>query len=314
MLRYKADLRSLAFMTIFVALVAVGFIWNPESWWYRIPLIIVTAQFSFFCAVITHNTVHVPMFRRRSLNKLAQIWLTLCYGHPVSAYVPGHNLSHHEYTQTPKDWMRTSKLRFKWNILNQLFFFHVVSGAITKANIQYALVMRHEKPRWFRQLLIETAVWIGTMAALVWIDWQAFLMYVLIPHHFAAWGIVGINFIQHDGCDPNHPVNHSRNVVGKWVNWWTFNNGFHGAHHMKPGVHWSKLPEYHAKHLAPTIHPALERKSLLPVLWEYFVWPGRRLTYDGKPVVFTEPEPPDEPWLPAMRRFDVSTASLGAES
>lgn len=44
--------------------------------------------------------------------------LTLSYGHPSSSYVPGHNLSHHKYTQTTKDFMRTSKVKYRWNFLN----------------------------------------------------------------------------------------------------------------------------------------------------------------------------------------------------
>ena len=54
-----------------------------------------------------------------------QVWqalLSLTYGHTVSTYVPGHNLSHHKYTQQPKDVMRTTKLRFNWNLWNGLFF------------------------------------------------------------------------------------------------------------------------------------------------------------------------------------------------
>ena len=35
------------------------------------------------------------------------------------------------------------------------------------------------------------------------------------------------------------------------MNWFTFNNGYHGIHHMKPGLHWSLAPEVHAKELAP---------------------------------------------------------------
>ena len=46
------------------------------------------------------------------------VLLTISYGHPSSTYVPGHNLSHHKYTQSEKDFMRTSKVNFKWNLLN----------------------------------------------------------------------------------------------------------------------------------------------------------------------------------------------------
>ena len=67
------------------------------------------------------------------------------------------------------------------------------------------------------------------------LDWKKFLLYVLVPHQYAAWGIITMNFLQHDGCDEDTEYNHSRNFVGKLVNWWTYNNGFHAIHHMRAG-------------------------------------------------------------------------------
>jgi len=53
---------------------------------------------SFDGAVITHNTMHCPIFHHscKGLNTLVKVLLTLTYGHPVTSYVPGHNLSHHK--------------------------------------------------------------------------------------------------------------------------------------------------------------------------------------------------------------------------
>lgn len=312
MLRYSADIRTLGFVTTFFALVAVGWVWHPEELWLRVPLVVACCLFSFFCAVITHNTVHVPIFKSRGLNRLFQIVLTFAYGHPVSAYVPGHNLSHHVHVQTRKDVMRTSKLRFRWNLLNQLFFLTRVSGAIVRAEYLYAKAMRTERPRWFRQLVIESVLFVGVMIALGVVDWQRWLLYVVVPYQYAAWGIVGINYVQHDGCDATHPYNHSRNFVGKLVNWWTFNNGYHGMHHEKAGLHWSKLPEAHRKHLSPHIHPALEQTSLLRYLFQAYVWPGKRVDYLGHPVVLPD-EGPDEDWIPGVGETPMDV-SLGAEA
>ena len=193
MLRYRADLRTLAFVASFFVLVTIGWVFHP-AWPLRIPLIIATASVAFFCAVITHNTIHLPIFKQEWLNRVFQVVLTLTYGHPVSAFVPGHNLSHHVHTQTRKDIMRTSKLRFRWNLLNQLFFMPRVSGAITKAEWQYAKAMYRVRPAWTRQLVLESIVFIGLQIFLVVLDWEKFLLYVMIPHINAAWGIVGINF------------------------------------------------------------------------------------------------------------------------
>ena len=83
---------------------------------------------------------------------------------------------------------------------------------------------------------------------------------------------------------------------GKFFNWFHFNNGFHGMHHLEAGLHWSLLPQKHAELIAPHVHPALEQKSLAIYLLRTFVFETRRLRYDGAPLVLPE-EGEDEDWI-----------------
>jgi len=308
MLKYQADRRTLAFVTVFYALVGIGFAYDPKPLALEIPLVALTCFFSFACAVITHNTVHAPIFESRFLNRIFQIVLTCAYGHPVSTFVPGHNLGHHLAMETARDAMRTSKARFKINLLNQLLFSTLVSRAIVTGEIDYARAMYRRRPAWFRQLMIETACFLGFLGAALAIDWKSAILYVFIPHAYAAWGIVGINFVQHDGCD-KEGINLARNFDGKLINWVLFNNGYHSIHHLEPSLHWSLCPEGHAEKVAPFIHPALVQKSLVAYCWRTFIWPGKRMRYDGTPVVLPDPIP-DEPWAPAPE--EEPRASLGA--
>jgi fatty acid desaturase len=303
MLRFRADLRTIAFMATFFGLVALQwtvpaldiFAGAPIYVW--APLLVATSFFSFFCAVATHNTVHSPVFTSRPANRVFQTILTLTYGHPVSAYVPGHNLSHHKHTQTRKDVMRTSKARFRWNLLNGLFFLVLVGPSIMKGESLYFAAMKERLPAWYRQYQIEKYTMWALYLVLAVFDWQKFLLFVFIPHKYAAWGIITINLIQHDGCDEKSEYNHSRNFVGKLVNWFTLNNGYHTLHHHQPGLHWSLLPAVHAREITPHIDPALEQKSLIAYIFRAYIWPGKRVTFDGKPVVLP-PEGPDENWVP----------------
>ncbi len=310
MLRYRADIKTLIFVAIYFGLVAVQWIYSPRELALAIPLLILTCWFSFFGAVATHNTVHSPVWKSRTMNRLFQVVLTLTYGHPVSAYVPGHNLSHHKYTQSRKDVMRTSKVRFRWNLLNGLFFMSRVGKDIFFADMRYFKAMYRRNPPWFRQMMFEAIVFIASMGALVALDWRKFLVYVLIPHQYAAWGIITMNLLQHDGCDENSEYNHSRNFVGKVVNWFTYNNGFHTIHHMEPGLHWSLAPAEHAKRVAPFIHPNLDQRSLLVYLFRAYVSPGKRVTYEGEPLVLPE-DGPDEEWIPSPKETPPDV-SLGA--
>ena len=312
-LRYQEDRRTLGFVATYMSLVGVGWVvWDSLPLWGKVAWVAATCVFSFFCAVITHNTIHVAMFRKRSWNRLWQYIISVCYGHPVSAFVPGHNLSHHLHTQSRRDVMRSTKVNFRLNILNQLLFMVVLSKDISNADLQYALAMRKERPKWFAQWVREWVFFLAVMGTLLLLDWQKFLFLAMLPHLYAAWGIIGINYIQHDGTDQEHPYNHSRNFVGKFVNWWTFNNGFHGIHHKYPNLHWSKCPEAHAKEIAPHIHPNLDRPSLIGYLFEAYVYPGKRVMYDGSEYVWPE-EGPDEEWIPG-KGDTPANVSLGAEA
>ena len=233
---------------------------------------------------------------RRWLNKLFQIWVSLSYGFPISDYVPGHNLSHHRFTQLPEDVMRTTHVRFRWNLLNLLLFMPAVTPGILRGNAHFREVLGDRAKAWRRQLLLEcVAVWSIKVLCFV-VDWKKALVYVTVPHLFANWGIVSVNFLQHDGCEQAEPYNHSRNFVGKLFNWWTLNNGYHGIHHIVPGKHWSLLPAAHAELIAPYIHPALDQPSLLVYLWKTFIFPGKRVRFDGRPVVITD-ELADRDWV-----------------
>jgi fatty acid desaturase len=295
LLRFRADRRSLVVIAAYFAVLGAGYA-LPLGWPARIAVTALLCVLSFTCAVITHNTIHAPVFRSKRLERLLHMALTLTYGHPVAMFVPGHNLSHHRFTQTDRDAMRTAKARFRWNVLNQLFFSVVVGGAVFRGNVEYAKhIRRHDRPA-FRNLLAQAAVFVTFVAATLALDPLLFVLYVLIPHQYAAWGIMGVNFFQHDGCDPDHRVNHSRNFVGRFVNYLLFNNGYHGAHHMFPTVHWSKLPEVHDRVLGPEIHPSLDQQNFAAYMWRAYVWPGRRLDYRGDPVVLSEPME-DRSWL-----------------
>ena len=91
-----------------------------------------------------------------------------------------------------------------------------------------------------------------------------------------------------------------RNFSGKWLNWLIFNNGYHGAHHNKPNLHWSLLPEYHDKYMRPNLHPNLDRDSLLKYLIEAHIYPGKRLDYLGNPVVLP-PKTKEKDWVNAVK-------------
>ena len=171
--------------------------------------------------------------------------------------------------------------------------------------------MRKHRPAWFMQYLLELGLVIGVKVALLIINWKCAVFFILIPHQYAAWGIVSTNYFQHDGTDEEHPYNHSRNFTGSALNFVLFNNGYHGAHHIKPNLHWSLLPAYHAEHLRPHIHPELDLKSLPAYLFKTHIYPARRVNYKGEAIVLAPPVK-DEDWVAEVNVGQHTTDMAGA--
>lgn len=309
-LRYAADRRTLFFTAMFFAIQAALWLATPSSAAVTALLVLASCALAFMGAVATHNTIHCPVFHARWMNSIWHVVLTLTYGHPVGSYVPGHNLSHHRFTETRRDVMRTCKARFRWQPLNLLLFTASISKDILRAEFTYARAMLTRRPKWTRQLLLETAVFLAVMVALALWDWKKFLLFTLIPHQYAAWGIVTMNLLQHDGADQRTEYNHSRNFTGAILNFCCYNNGYHTIHHAYPGMHWSLTREAHEKLVHPHIHPNLEQPSMGMYLWRTYFWPGTRLNYDGTPRVLEEAGE-DEAWfdLPEDRPATQTSAA-----
>lgn len=260
-----------------------------------------TAFMAFVGAVATHNLIHAPVFRVGWMNDALRVLATLWYGHPVSLFVPVHNLSHHRNAQTRRDVTRTTKVRYRINALN-LWFGTRWARAGASLYRDFMADQRASGTKLWVQFRRELVVLMVYLVVLAWLSPVKVVAFVLLPHLFGQFAIKAVNFVQHDGCDYDPGgYNHSRNFVGSWLNWWFMNNGYHTIHHMRPGAHWSGLPELHAKLVAPEIHPALEVEDALVYLWRTFVWPGERLMYDGRPFEFPADEGEDLPWYEPVR-------------
>ncbi len=298
LLRYTADRRTLSFIGVWIALEVFAW-WRPlDLSLTTVALVIATSIGSFFGAVAAHNAVHSPTFGARVLETIWRCVLSLVYGHPTSAFVPAHNLSHHDYLETTRDIMRTSKSMDAPNLINLLTFAARIGGALWKTEIGYVMFAWNRRPRWRRGLILEAVVLVVAMIALALYDWRKLIVFVMIPHAYAAWGIVTMNLLQHQGADPRSHYNHSRNFTGKLVNWWTFNNGYHTVHHQVPTLHWSRLPAGHARLVEKQMDPRLNEASLLRYVFRTFIYPAQRVAFDGGPVAVGDARP-DTDWYGA---------------
>jgi beta-carotene hydroxylase len=260
--RFSADYRSLLWAYVLFPVVTLAPWRDPRLLPWLLPLELYVG----LCAgALAHNHNHCPVFRSRSMNAFHAAWVSVFYGHPTFVWIPTHNLNHHRFLNREGDatitW-RCSK-RNTWLVASTYFFVSAYwQDTVTKAFLRRA---KASAPRLYRQITIQRGVFVGAHGALLTLaaarhGWRLGVIVYFATFGASAamglWGSIFVNFIQHVHCDPWSSHDHSRNFVSRIENFLLFNNGFHTAHHERPGAHWSSLRALHAK-IASEIHPAL---------------------------------------------------------
>jgi beta-carotene hydroxylase len=268
MLRHRADHRALLWAFLFFPGAGLAPYLEPRLVPWLLP---VSLCLGLSAAPLVHNQSHCPVFESRRANAIYSAWLGIFFGHPAYAWIPTHNQNHHKFLNRPGDATITWRYSRKntWLVASTYFFV----SAYWQSGIRREFAARAKagnRPQ-YRQILAQRVVVFGVHAALLALavalrGWKAGLLVWAfgfgIPALFAAWSSIFVNYVQHVHCDPWSQYNHSRNFVSKVENWLTFNVGYHTAHHLRAGLHWSQLPEAHRK-MEGLIHPDLNQASLL---------------------------------------------------
>jgi len=192
------------------------------------------------------------------------------YGFPTFGWIPTHNLNHHKFVNKAGDATITWRYSKKntWLVASTYFFVSTYWQAAPLK--EYMEKAKDTNPAIVRGMKMQWAMLVGMQALFLAIGWLThgwrlgtivWIFGFAIPAAFASWSMMFINYIQHVHCDPWSEHNHSRNFVSPLGNWLVFNNGLHTVHHEAAGLHWSKLPEAHAK-IAHLIHPDLNQQSI----------------------------------------------------
>ncbi len=271
LLRYSQDARSLAFLAVSLGLTAVQWSGLANHW----TLVLGSCAFAFIACVINHNHQHHPTFTAPSANRLFGVLLSYATGQPACAIIPMHNRNHHQHNNQREDHVRTSLVRFRWNLLNLLVFPIVAVREFASAKREHLRRWQEDEPENYRQLRWERWLFYPGLIALLIAGPLETVLYLGVPYLAGQWGILAINLVQHDGCDPNSQYEHSRDFTSRLLNWWLLNNGYHCAHHIAPNAHWSQLPRIHAK-LESKLDPRQQCPSLFGELSRRYVWPGQR--------------------------------------
>ncbi|HEY8944446.1 MAG TPA: fatty acid desaturase [Polyangiaceae bacterium] len=270
--RYSSDYRTVLWMLVFAPGVMLAQFIRPELIG---ELTVFSLYFGVAAAVIAHNHNHSPTFEKKSANAWFGKWLSIFYGYPTFAWIPTHNLNHHKLVNKPGDATITWRFTNRHNVLVAATYFFVSAFYQRIPTTQFIARAKENNPKLYKMIRGQYVFWgvghLSLFAAAVALHGlslgtHVWVFAVLLPALFALWTVHLFNYEQHVHTDPWSDYNHSRNFVGKTLNFLLFNNGYHTAHHENAGLHWSELPKLDAE-LAPHMHPALREKS---VWWYWF--------------------------------------------
>lgn len=267
MLKYKADIKTLIFLSLTTAILFIQ--WNYGFHWLLVVQLLVyilALYFEITVAVIAHNHNHVPMWKSKVLNHITDYWITLFYGFPAFAWTPTHNKNHHKFNNRQGDYTITYRIS-ESNTVFTLLSYPSISSYFQQHPIAIHLrgLWANNRKKFFIAVGQYVALVLFILIALL-IDWKKAILYIIIPQQFSLFSVMVFNYVQHVHADEESKFNHSRNFVSRSTNFLLFNNGYHTAHHHRASIHWSELPAAHAK-LEPFIDPSLNEEGF----WSYII-------------------------------------------
>lgn len=254
--RRRADIQP-SFIVFAVLAVQLWALLTLES---TLALLAVAAGLLLFSAcpgAISHNHHHTMTFRPRWMNRLYEVILFLETGIPPFAWTLHHNIGHHQHylnpALDPSAWQTrdgSTMSRIRYDLYN--------------AAMVYPEVIRigRQRPKLLRQFLIWTAISLAVLAFLIWLAPKQALILFVLPMPIMLVGLLDNTYQQHQGLDMSSDHTASRNTTSRLYNLISWNLGYHTAHHLHPGVHWSELPALHEQ-IRDQIPPHLICDSVL---------------------------------------------------
>ena len=260
--KYKEDRIP---VLLFVMLSALDFAiyWNATSWWMPVLWFAMTISPRGFICARNHHHQHVLTFNQALPNRLLEVLLAFHTGVTTNTWWLHHVVGHH------KNYLDQKLDESRWraddgHTMGALEY----SWSVTSTSYARAWKVGERFPQQRRLFAAMTVLQLALLSVLLWHSpYNALFIYVVAPF-VSLFGTAWATWYHHAGLETDDPYEASYNITHKWYNIATGNLGYHTAHHLKHGVHWSRLPELHAS-IADRIPAELYRRPGMPFEWKH---------------------------------------------
>jgi len=242
-------------------------------WLYGIVIFMLIGKTNY----LLHLHIHHPFSRNKALNLAFDLSMGSVSGMTASNWRIQHLYGHHRGIDGPYRGARAWQME-KYSGLRALSFSIVTLWDTFHAPIAESfakgILANVTAPINYRWAFCEQMLLIGFVAALAawqpWLTLTYLLPWYVVTHFITRY----VDYLNHYGCEES-PENHyavANNSLSRWFNFSTHNFGYHTAHHMRPGAHWTTLPEIHA-----TFADKIPARNLKPFSWSGILLPWHML-------------------------------------
>lgn len=222
---------------------------------------------------ILHLHIHRPFLKNRVLNLILDICMGLSTGMMASnwriQHLYGHHLGH-DYAFRYEDGWELQQYSPAGAILFSLrSMFPTFAGPIAEA-FNRGVRKNDTSPISYRWAFVDQAILLAVFGFLAIANWRLAVQY-LLPWYFVTYFISRyVDYLNHYGCnnDTRDVYSSSNNSLSRSFNMTTHNFGYHTAHHLRPGAHWTELPEIHER-----IKEKIPASCLKHVSWSFLLFP-----------------------------------------
>lgn len=208
-----------------------------------------------------HHHQHCIFFIVPWANRLIELIMGLHTGIVGEAWVLHHTLGHHlNYLDQSKD---ESAWKTPAGRLMSCLEYTLVVGIMA---YPLALNVGKQHPKSRTKLVQNIALTLFVLGLFCWINWVNALIIFIIPMVVLLFATVYVTYHHHAGLDQADPYQATYNITDRWYNFFTCNLGYHTAHHLQCGRHWSELPQFHEE-IKAKIPASLYKEAGFPFSW-----------------------------------------------
>ena len=199
---------------------------------------------------LLHLHVHRPFTSSRVFNRVIDIALSSVTGMTSANWRIQHVFGHHRrqddnYTLRSLDWT-LQRYSLRGALAYSFGNIWVTYWRPLRESYRKGLREGVQEPVDYRSAFFEQVLFILFFGALL--VFNPFLtLAFLLPWYVMIFAMTRyVDYLNHYGCTDDG-MNFANNCLSRSFNWRINNFGYHTAHHIDPGAHWTTLPQIHAK-------------------------------------------------------------------